>query len=540
MLEKRDKQQSIYSIIYNKIPDDHLLKKIDRAVDFSFVNDMFEDSYCKYYGRPAKEPEMMIKLLILQYLYKLSDREVIRNSNLNIAYMWFLGINPEEDLPDPSLLAKFRTGRLKKISIDQIMEKIIKQCIDNGIIKETKVSIDSTHTETNTKKKVPERIMKHLARKIIKEVKKSAPEIENDINTEIPNYKEIEDHKIAKETMKNYLTQMIKTVKQKLDSMIEEKTELLGIIEEAKEILEDPKFIQQKGIRSLIDKDARVGRKSKTDSFYGFKTEMTMLAEEKIILTARVNDGAYVDGKDIQTHLDKIKNIGVKVEEFYGDKAYFRGAILESLEKENITPYIPVSASAYKINEDRYSYNKDADIWMCKMGNESEKKKYFSYKTGRKGYKYYFKKEVCKSCSIRNECIGEKRARYILVVALSTPKLYEYSQKQKTPEFLKKFKSRASIENKNAELKVLHGMAKARGFGLKSVETQVKLTVLAVNLKRIAKLFSEKLHYFLDILAYLIKSEEIYTSSVNAIEKTGLFQQFRTVLLVTTTRYQRR
>ena len=540
MLEKRDKQQSIYSIIYNKIPDDHLLKKIDRAVDFSFVNDMFEDSYCKYYGRPAKEPEMMIKLLILQYLYKLSDREVIRNSNLNIAYMWFLGINPEEDLPDPSLLAKFRTGRLKKISIDQIMEKIIKQCIDNGIIKETKVSIDSTHTETNTKKKVPERIMKHLARKIIKEVKKSAPEIENDINTEIPNYKEIEDHKIAKETMKNYLTQMIKTVKQKLDSMIEEKTELLGIIEEAKEILEDPKFIQQKGIRSLIDKDARVGRKSKTDSFYGFKTEMTMLAEEKIILTARVNDGAYVDGKDIQTHLDKIKNIGVKVEEFYGDKAYFRGAILESLEKENITPYIPVSASAYKINEDRYSYNKDADIWMCKMGNESEKKKYFSYKTGRKGYKYYFKKEVCKSCSIRNECIGEKRARYILVVALSTPKLYEYSQKQKTPEFLKKFKSRASIENKNAELKVLHGMAKARGFGLKSVETQVKLTVLAVNLKRIAKLFSEKLHYFLDILAYLIKSEEIYTSSVNAIEKTGLFQQFRTVLLVTTTRYQSR
>lgn len=153
MLEKRDKQQSIYSIIYNKIPEDHLLKRIDRAVDFSFVNDMFENSYCKYYGRPAKEPEMMIKLLILQYLYKLSDREVIRESNLNIAYMWFLGINPEEDLPDPSLLAKFRTGRLKDVSVDQIMEEIIKQCIDNGIIKETKISIDSTHTHANTKKK---------------------------------------------------------------------------------------------------------------------------------------------------------------------------------------------------------------------------------------------------------------------------------------------------------------------------------------------------------------------------------------------------
>lgn len=93
---------------------------------------MFENSYSKYYGRPSKESEMMI---ILQYLYKLSDREVIRESNLNIAYMWFLGINPEEYLSDPSLLAKFRTGRLKDVSADTIMEEIIKQCINSGILK---------------------------------------------------------------------------------------------------------------------------------------------------------------------------------------------------------------------------------------------------------------------------------------------------------------------------------------------------------------------------------------------------------------------
>lgn len=67
--------------------------------------------------------------------------------------------------------------------------------------------------------------MKHLAREIIKEVKKSALEIENDINIEIPNYKEIEDHKIAKEIMETYLKEMIQT---------EEKKELSNIIEEAK------------------------------------------------------------------------------------------------------------------------------------------------------------------------------------------------------------------------------------------------------------------------------------------------------------------
>ncbi|WP_066494876.1 hypothetical protein [Abyssisolibacter fermentans] len=68
MLKTEYKQQSIYSIIYNKIPDDHLLKQIDRVVDFSFINEMFRDSYCKYYGRPAKEPEMRCIICIMQLL----------------------------------------------------------------------------------------------------------------------------------------------------------------------------------------------------------------------------------------------------------------------------------------------------------------------------------------------------------------------------------------------------------------------------------------------------------------------------------------
>jgi transposase len=68
MLKLKPKQLSLYSILYDKIPNDHLLKSIDKAVDFSFINKMLAASYCKHFGRPAKEPEMMAKLLILQYL----------------------------------------------------------------------------------------------------------------------------------------------------------------------------------------------------------------------------------------------------------------------------------------------------------------------------------------------------------------------------------------------------------------------------------------------------------------------------------------
>ena len=96
MLRHKPKQLSFHSLLYNKIPKNHILKKISSVVDFSFINKLLENSYCKEFGRPAKEPELMCKLLFLQHLYNLSDELVIAESELNLAYMYFLGINPED------------------------------------------------------------------------------------------------------------------------------------------------------------------------------------------------------------------------------------------------------------------------------------------------------------------------------------------------------------------------------------------------------------------------------------------------------------
>ncbi|XWE63075.1 transposase [Sporomusa sphaeroides] len=159
--------------MYDKISNDHILKAINNAVDLSFINKQLASSYSKDLGRPAKEPEMMARLLILQYLYNFSDVRVIEETRLNLAYMWFVGINPEEELPDASLLAKFRTQRLKDTSIDDIIQEVVRQCVDKGIIKGTGVSIDATHTLANTVKKMPERVMKHLARKILRNLERN-------------------------------------------------------------------------------------------------------------------------------------------------------------------------------------------------------------------------------------------------------------------------------------------------------------------------------------------------------------------------------
>ena len=495
MLKGKNMQLSIYSILYNKIPQSHILKLINKAVDFSFINKLLEKTYCKYYGRPAKEPELMLKLLILQYLYNLSDVKVIEETSFNLAFMWFLGINPDDDLPDPSLLSKFRVHKLKDLTLDEIIVEIVKQCVEKGIIKDIGISVDTTHTKANTFKATPERVMKHLAKKIFKTYEEETGELPKHIDQNIPNYKEITDNKEAKRVMKEYLQTEIDKVENIMNEQDNPKTH--KIVENAKQILKDPKFIEQRGVRSIVDQDARVGHKSKTDHFFGYKTEYVITTDERIITAVMVDHGAYVDGTEFDKLIKLTQKTGLNIEEVYGDKAYFRKPILDKINEIEAKPYIPVSEMAYKIDEERYSYNKDSDEWFCSEGNHTVRKKHRKDKSGKETYKYYFEKEKCKNCPQKQDCVKGTGVARVLEVGINTPEFYEYSQQQKAEAFREKYKSRACQEWKNGEMKNFHGLDRAKGYGLRSMSTQAKLTAIAVNLKRIARILSSKTSDFL-------------------------------------------
>lgn len=509
MLKDKNNQLSIYSTLYNKVPENHTLKLINNAIDLSFVTKLLEKAYSKYYGRPAKDPELMIKLLILQYLYNLSDERVIEEASLNLAYMWFLGINPEEGLPESSLLAKFRVHRLKDVTLDEIIIEVVKQCVEKGIIKDTGISIDATHTEANTFKATPERVIKRLANKIFRNYEKESGELPLNINQNIPNYKEIKDHKEAKQIMKNYLESEIEKIQDITNP--EEHSQTYKTIENAKHIIEDPKFMEQRGIRSIVDQDARVGHKSKTEHFFGYKTEYIITTEERIITAVTVDNGAYVDGTNFDELIEITRKAGLRIEEVYGDKAYFRKPILDKIKEIEAKPYIPVSESVYRIDEEKFCYNKDSDEWFCSEGNKTVSRKHTKRKNGKETYKYYFEKEKCRNCSRRNECITEKKVGRVLEVGINAPEFYEYSQAQKSEEFKEKYKKRACQEGKNGEMKNFHGLNCARGYSRRSMSIQAKLTALAVNLKRIASILSSQRPMFL----YFIQSNlRIYIKTV--------------------------
>ncbi len=204
-----------------------------------------------------------------------------------------------------------------------------------------------------------------------------------------------------------------------------------------------------------------------------------------------------MDGSLIKELLGVTLSSGLTITEFYGDKAYFRKSILDKIDAMEAESYIPVSGSAYRIDESEFSYNKDSDQWFCSQGNQTVNQKYYKRKRKdcksgfQEGHNYYFDVKICKSCPKHDQC-AKKSVRKILNIGINTLKFYEISQSQKTDEFKEKYKKRASIEGKNAELKRLHGLGRAKSYGLISMSKQAKLAAIAVNLKRIAAIMTAK------------------------------------------------
>lgn len=467
-------------IEYHRIPKNHILLQIDSEISLSFVNDLLADRYHKSFGRPAWKPEVMVRIGILQKMYNLSDEAVIDEIAVNRAYEYFCHLSLMEELPHPSSLCKFRKMRLDETIMDDIMAEIVRQMIERGIIKkESGIIIDSTHINANTIRKVPERLMKHMAIRIFRETAEKdglnddeVEEIVKEKEADLPKWEEYEDHVKAKNDMKKALVEVIEQSDPGLES-----------VEEAKEVLNSEQFIEQKGIRSLQDKDARVGRKDHTTSFFGYKSEY-MMTEDGIITGMTVQPGNYRDGDQFKELLDKTKETGIRPTAAYGDKAYCRPDVLEETKKLGVSAFIPISHSAYRINEELFSYNKDSDTWTCINGNESGTGK-IRGKGKKLQLKYHFERECCRNCPHRQKCLGKASTiAKVLPVGMNNSELYEHSQFTKSKEFLERYKIRARIEPKNSEMKRFHGLDRANGYGLQSVLLQAFFTAIAVNLKR--------------------------------------------------------
>lgn len=148
MYKEPNRQCSFFgSMIYDRIiPKTHFLKQLSEVVDFSFVNNLCRDLYCADNGRAGWEPALMFKIVFLQFLYEISDREVEGSLTFNLVFKWFIGIEADELPPDYSCLSKFRS-RLGPERFQGIFNQIVELAQSKGFISERLTIIDSTHIQ---------------------------------------------------------------------------------------------------------------------------------------------------------------------------------------------------------------------------------------------------------------------------------------------------------------------------------------------------------------------------------------------------------
>ena len=133
------------------VPQNHMLRLIDKAIDWTFIYDLVEDKYCLDNGRPSMDPVMLIKIPMIQYLYGIkSMRQTMKEIEVNVAYRWFLGLDMLDPVPHFSTFGKNYTRRFKDTDLFQkIFSRILMEVDACGFLDTESLFIDGTHIKAS-------------------------------------------------------------------------------------------------------------------------------------------------------------------------------------------------------------------------------------------------------------------------------------------------------------------------------------------------------------------------------------------------------
>ncbi len=138
MLTNTREHQNEVEFVYLEelVPDDHLLRKIDKYIDFSFILEKVAPYYCENNGRPSINPVILFKMMFIGYLYGIrSERQLEREIQMNLAYRWFLGLKINDSVPHHSTISWNRCNRFKDTNIFQeIFDEVVFLAMEHKMV----------------------------------------------------------------------------------------------------------------------------------------------------------------------------------------------------------------------------------------------------------------------------------------------------------------------------------------------------------------------------------------------------------------------
>src|SRR5467141_1813570 len=142
-----------YFRLEDQVPETHLLRLIEKHISFGFVREKLKDSYSET-GRPSIDPELLLRILLIGYLYGItSERKLVEELRMHLAWRWFTGLGFDQEIPHHSTFSKNRHGRFQESKLfEQLFEEIVARCLEAGLVQGDNLSVDGSFIEANANK----------------------------------------------------------------------------------------------------------------------------------------------------------------------------------------------------------------------------------------------------------------------------------------------------------------------------------------------------------------------------------------------------
>lgn len=427
------------------VPPDHLLRLIDRHIPFDFIRDATRHLYCADNGRPAVDPVQLFKMLFIGYLFGIrSERQLVREIQVNVAYRWFLGLSLTDRVIDASTFSQNRRRRFAGSDIEQtIFDRIVEAAIEHGLIGGRVFYSDSTH------------------------LKASANKNRHDV------------HRVG-QTPAAYLAE--------LESAIEADRAAHGkpplppaggnpLTKEIKVSRTDPEA-------------GYMVRDGKPTGFF-YLDHRTVDSQHALITDIHVTPASIHDSVPYLDRLDRMRQrFGFDVGAVGLDAGYFTPAICKGLVERDIYGVIgyrrPNHRAGYFYKRD-YVYDREQDEYLCPNG------RFLRYRTtNRQGYREYASSPAqCAHCPTKGRCTQSANGVKVVIRHVWEDHKEAIDAHRLTETGKRLYRRRKeTVERSFADAKELHGHRHARFRGVAKVRAQALLAGACQNMKKMARLLA--------------------------------------------------
>ena len=434
MQGQNDTQQQLFHTVEldSFIPNSHLLKKVNRLIDFNFIYDLTKPLYCDNNGRPSVDSVLFFRMQLIGYLYNIqSDRRLCEEIHLNIAYRWFCGLNLDDKIPNHSSITRIR-DRFGTGTYEKIFNTLLDQWRSQGIVKGKRVISDASMVEANA-------------------AMDSLVERDNDDPDLTP--------------LKRYQHRYHDFKEGKRQRKVSNQTHV-----------------------SYTDPDATMVSHKNLHKKLQYKVHYTIDAQSRMILDCYGTTGSKHECNVLPERVDYlVKQRDFSIEEIIADKGYGRGPSYTAFREYGIRNYIPLhddNLGQGKLSRGNFKYDRRNDRYRCPKGHYL-----YPYDKLEKNLlkRYRVTGGHCLQCPLRDSCLPnnmQHRARFVYR-SPHQDEIDKVRKRQSTPTFKKRLTERKwKVEGLFGEAKENHCLRRVKYRGLAKAQIQFFMIALAQNVKR--------------------------------------------------------